>query len=193
MNPLILINAFEVPAAADEQFVAHWTRARDALSPRPATWTPAAPQPRARRALPVRQHRSLGLTPPIPGRDRAAGIPPTVPVPRPPRPVRGDLIDERLTVPRTSVTLINPFEVPAGEDEQFIAGWERATPTSASSPATSHQPAPQRRDRDPDFRFVNVARWASAEAFTAAITDPSFQAAAKSRTPPTPPSTRPRR
>jgi heme-degrading monooxygenase HmoA len=32
MNPLTLINAFEVPATADDQFVGHWTRARDALA-----------------------------------------------------------------------------------------------------------------------------------------------------------------
>ena len=31
MKPLILINAFEVPAGADEAFLTHWMRARDAL------------------------------------------------------------------------------------------------------------------------------------------------------------------
>ncbi|HEX3922839.1 MAG TPA: hypothetical protein VHY31_11185 [Streptosporangiaceae bacterium] len=50
------------------------------------------------------------------------------------------------------VVLVNSFEVPAGQAEEFIAAWE--------------------------FQFVNVARWQSAETFAAATMSAGFGQAA---------------
>jgi heme-degrading monooxygenase HmoA len=77
------------------------------------------------------------------------------------------------------VTLIHPFEVPVAADAEFIAGWERANAYLSTTPGYVSTSLHRSVGPDPDFRFVNVARWASAEAFTAAITDPGFQAAAQ--------------
>jgi heme oxygenase (mycobilin-producing) len=76
-----------------------------------------------------------------------------------------------------SVVLINAFEVPASEDEAFLAGWEKAreflrTQEGYLSTRLHRSIAP-----NADFRFVNVARWESADAFRAALAQPGFRAA----------------
>jgi heme oxygenase (mycobilin-producing) len=181
MNPLILINAFEVPATADDQFVSHWMRARDALATKAGyvdTKLHRSLAPGARfRYVNIGRWASLQAF-------QAGTRDARVSANRFPFPAHPGLYEvisstERLTVPRTSVTLINPFEVSAGEAEQFIAGWERANAHLSKQPGYLSTSLHRSVGLDPDFRFVNVARWASAEAFTAAITDPGFQAAAQ--------------
>ncbi|MGZ4233024.1 MAG: antibiotic biosynthesis monooxygenase family protein [Solirubrobacteraceae bacterium] len=180
MKPLILINAFEVPAGADEQFVAHWVRARDALS-RKAGYVDT----RLHRSLaPGARFRFVNI-----GRwaslqafqegTRDAGVS-AKGFPFAAHPGLYEVIacTERLTAPRASVTLINPFEVPAGEDNEFVAGWERANDHLSKRPGYLATSLHRCVGPDAEFRFVNVARWASAEAFTAAINDPAFHAAA---------------
>ena len=181
MKPLILINAFEVPPTADEQFVKHWTRARDALSTKAGY-------------VDTRLHRSLVPTAPFRfvnvGRwasrqafqaaTREADISANgFPFPAHPGLYEVIAATERLTIPRTSVTLINVFEVPAGEDEQFIAGWQQANELLSSRPGYLSTTLHRSVGPDPDFRLVNVARWSSPDAFTAAIGDPQFRAAAQ--------------
>ena len=73
------------------------------------------------------------------------------------------------------VTLINPFEVPEGRDEEFLAAWDGArdflkTQDGYLSTRLHRSLAP-----GADFRFVNVAQWASAEAFRAATARPEFR------------------
>jgi hypothetical protein len=59
------------------------------------------------------------------------------------------------------VVLINPFEVPAAADEQFIAAWEAARDFLAAQ--DGYQSTALHRSLGPgaEFRFVNVAEWAS--------------------------------
>jgi heme oxygenase (mycobilin-producing) len=85
---------------------------------------------------------------------------------------------ERLTVPSASVALINLFEVPPGEDAEFIDAWERANERLSRRSGYLSTSLHRSVSPDADFRFVNVARWSSPDAFTAAITDPEFRAAA---------------
>jgi heme oxygenase (mycobilin-producing) len=181
MNPLTLINAFEVPATADDQFVSHWMRARDALASK-AGYVDAklhrSLAPGARfRFVNIGRWASLQA---FRAGTRDAGVSADS-FSFPAHPGLYEVISstERLTVPRTSVTLINPFEVPAGEDEHFIAGWELANAHLSQQPGYLSTSLHRSVGPDPDFRFVNVARWASAEAFAAAITDPAFPAAAQ--------------
>jgi heme-degrading monooxygenase HmoA len=75
-----------------------------------------------------------------------------------------------------SVTLINIFEVPAGDEDAFIAAWEKARDYLVELPAHI-ETALHQSLHDTRFRFVNVAQWASEEEFTAAISSHGFQEA----------------
>ena len=75
------------------------------------------------------------------------------------------------------VTLINPFEVPEGEDERFAAGWERAR--AALGDQRGYLGTRLHRSvGDSHFRFVNLARWSSPLMFARATRRPDFRAAA---------------
>jgi antibiotic biosynthesis monooxygenase len=58
------------------------------------------------------------------------------------------------------VTLINPFEVPEGSDEAFLAAWHAVR--EALSGARGYLGTRLHRSSQPaDFRYVNQARWSS--------------------------------
>jgi heme-degrading monooxygenase HmoA len=75
------------------------------------------------------------------------------------------------------VVLINAFEVPAGEDEAFLAGWERQREFLGAQEGYLSTRLHRSVAPDADFRFVNVALWESAQAFRAATSQPDFSAA----------------
>ena len=70
--------------------------------------------------------------------------------------------------------LINLFEVPAGADEGFIGAWEQARDFLAAQPGYRSTALHRSLGPAAEFRFVNVAEWASAAAFQAATTHPAF-------------------
>jgi len=74
------------------------------------------------------------------------------------------------------VILINAFEVPPGEDEAFLAGWERQRDLLRDQDGYISTRLHRSLSPDADFRFVNVAQWSSAEAFRAAVGRPEFRA-----------------
>ena len=58
------------------------------------------------------------------------------------------------------VVLIDPFEVPAGEDAAFLAGWDAARAVLAQR--QGYLGARLHRATGPaEFRFVELARWSS--------------------------------
>jgi hypothetical protein len=58
------------------------------------------------------------------------------------------------------VVLIDPFEVPAGEDDAFLAGWDAARATLGRQ--RGYLGARLHRATGPaEFRFVDLARWSS--------------------------------
>jgi len=71
------------------------------------------------------------------------------------------------------VTLINPFEVPDGEDATFVAGWERVTATLADQRGYLGTRL-HRAAGDAEFRFVRLARWSSPLMFARATGRPAF-------------------
>jgi heme-degrading monooxygenase HmoA len=73
------------------------------------------------------------------------------------------------------VVLINAFEVPEGEDEAFLQGWERSRDFLATQ--AGHLSTRLHRSLSPeaDFRFVNVALWESEQAFRDATSQPEFR------------------
>jgi heme oxygenase (mycobilin-producing) len=74
--------------------------------------------------------------------------------------------------------LINPFEVSPQGDDAFLASWEATRVFLRAQPA--YQATRLHRSLSPevDFRFVNIGRYASPQAFRAAIGQPEFREAA---------------
>jgi heme oxygenase (mycobilin-producing) len=72
------------------------------------------------------------------------------------------------------VTLINPFEVPEGEDERFAAGWERVRAALADQRGYLGTRL-HRGVGVSDFRFVDLARWSSPLMFARATQRPEFR------------------
>jgi heme oxygenase (mycobilin-producing) len=66
-----------------------------------------------------------------------------------------------------SVTLINIFEVPTGDEDEFIAAWEKTRDYLKTFPAHI-ETALHRSLHDTQFRFVNIAHWTSEDEFNAA-------------------------
>lgn len=67
-----------------------------------------------------------------------------------------------------SVPFVNCFEIPPGQEETFLALWQKVNAYMAAKPGyVSHR---LHRSLAPDarFRFVNYAEWESAEQWRAA-------------------------
>ena len=76
------------------------------------------------------------------------------------------------------VVLINAFEVPEGQDEAFLEGWERVRAFLATQQGYLSTRLHRSLSPSADYRFVNVAVWQSAQAFQAATSQPEFTNAA---------------
>jgi heme-degrading monooxygenase HmoA len=72
------------------------------------------------------------------------------------------------------VEAINLFDVPAEADEGFITAWERTRDFLADQPGYRSTALHCSLGGDAEFRFVNVAEWASPAAFQAATAQPAF-------------------
>ena len=72
------------------------------------------------------------------------------------------------------VTLINPFEVPDGDDESFVAGWERTRAALADQRGYLGTRL-HRSVAEADFRFVDLTRWSSPLMFARATQRPEFR------------------
>jgi heme-degrading monooxygenase HmoA len=76
-----------------------------------------------------------------------------------------------------SVSLINIFEVPAGDEDEFIAAWEKTRDYLMTYPAHI-ETALHQSLHDQQFRFVNIAHWTSEDEFNEAVGSPGFLEAA---------------
>ena len=74
-----------------------------------------------------------------------------------------------------NVVLINPFEVPAGRDDEFLAGWSAAAEYMSARPGFVRTRLHRALSPDSGFRFVNVAEWASPGDFEAAVKSEEFR------------------
>ncbi len=88
---------------------------------------------------------------------------------------RHETADPRSSAMSTAV-LINAFEVPAGEDETFLQGWEAARDFMQRQPGYVSTRLHQSLDPTARFRFINVAEWETPADFQAALTHPEFVA-----------------
>jgi len=73
-----------------------------------------------------------------------------------------------------TVVLINPFEVPAGKEEEFLKGWEAARNFMQRQKGYVATRLHQSLDPAARFRFINVAEWETAADFQAALHHPDF-------------------
>jgi len=76
------------------------------------------------------------------------------------------------------VILINAFEVPAGDAENFIAAWGKTRDYLRTQPGFVDTALHQAVRPDAEFQFVNIARWRTAEEFMAATQSPGFRESA---------------
>ena len=73
---------------------------------------------------------------------------------------------------------VRAFEVPEGEDEAFLEGWERAREFLSRQEGYLSTRLHRSLTPTADFRYVNVALWQSAQLFQAATSQPEFRDAA---------------
>ena len=76
------------------------------------------------------------------------------------------------------VVLINIFEVPDSDAEEFIATWERTWTICKLFQGMLTRALHQATSPGADFQFVNTAHWRSAEEFTKAIQSEGFRESA---------------
>ena len=177
---IILINPFEVPAEAEDVFVDAWERAREFLKGQPGYIDTALHRALASdaefRFINVAQWESpqtlqaAMAQPEFPGREMPFRAHPALY-----RVIREDGSDTE-----AGVVLINAFEVPAGSEEDFIAGWERTRDVLKAKNAYLSTRLHQSLSPEADFRFVNIGRYESPQAFQTAVQDPEFRQAAAS-------------
>jgi heme oxygenase (mycobilin-producing) len=72
--------------------------------------------------------------------------------------------------------LINVFEVPASQDEEFLASWEQGKAFMEQQPGYVSTALHRSLDPTTKFRYINVANWESAQDFSAALNTPEFVA-----------------
>jgi heme oxygenase (mycobilin-producing) len=175
-GPVVLINLFEVPAGADEGFITAWERARDFLQAQDGYRSTAL-------------HKSLGPDAEFrfvnlaewasPAAFQAATAQPDfsggqMPFPAHPGLYRVVTEDPPIGDPG-GVVLINAFEVPPDGDESFLAAWEQTRQFLRTRPGYLGTRLHSSISPDADFRFVNVGRYESPQAFQAAVGQPGFR------------------
>jgi heme-degrading monooxygenase HmoA len=79
----------------------------------------------------------------------------------------------------STVVLINPFEVPAGQEGEFLAQWRQAAEHLRHAPGFVSTRLHESLDPQAKFRFVNVAEWESPQHFQAAMRSEAFQQIAR--------------
>jgi Antibiotic biosynthesis monooxygenase len=175
---VVLINAFEVPADADEPFVAGWEQARDFLASR-GGFTRTALHRAIRADADFRFVNVADVDSADVWRE-AIGHPafPGAKMPFTAHPGLYEIVYEDGDPDGSDgVVRINLFEVPPDADDRFLAGWHETRALLAGRPG--YLGTRLHRSRGPaGFRFVNIARWSSPLAFARALGQPAIQQSA---------------
>jgi heme oxygenase (mycobilin-producing) len=77
-------------------------------------------------------------------------------------------------MPDQPVVLINAFKTPPEDGNRFLAAWDKIREYLETQPGYIDTAIHQSIIPGADFQFVNVAHWASAAAFHAAIGSPGL-------------------
>jgi heme-degrading monooxygenase HmoA len=91
--------------------------------------------------------------------------------------VAGDDVVREIGTPDVEggVVLVEPFEVPDGDDDAFLEAWERLR--AARAQQRGYLGSRLYRSVEPELRFVDVTRWSSPLMFARAQKLPDVQAA----------------
>jgi heme-degrading monooxygenase HmoA len=73
------------------------------------------------------------------------------------------------------VTLINCFQVPAERSEEFLTLWRQVNVFMRQQPGYLAHRLHRAKAPEANYRFVNIAEWASAQEFQAAHKTAEFQ------------------
>lgn len=73
-----------------------------------------------------------------------------------------------------NITVINPFEVPQGREDETLSMWEAFAEYFRKQPGYVSTKLHKAMDPNAKFHFVNIAEWESAEAFQAALGNPEL-------------------
>ncbi len=76
----------------------------------------------------------------------------------------------------TGVLLVNAFEVPIDQDEEFLRGWSAARDFMERQPGYRGTRLHRSLDGSARFRFINVAEWDTPVDLQAALAHPDFAA-----------------
>jgi heme oxygenase (mycobilin-producing) len=156
-----LINVFEVAPEADEEFLADWESARASLAAQDGFGA-------------IALYRALRSDVDFRFVD-VASVDATAAFAA--HPSLYEIVREEGAPDGTEgVTLINPFEVPADEDERLVVGWERAREAVAAQRGYLGTRL-HRSLGAADLRFVDVTRWSSPLMFFRAQQQPEFREA----------------
>ncbi len=79
----------------------------------------------------------------------------------------------------STVVLINPFEVSAGQEEEFLTRWREAAEQLRHASGFISTRLHESLDPQAKYRFVNVAEWESPQHFQAAMRTEAFQEIAR--------------
>jgi heme oxygenase (mycobilin-producing) len=179
-GPVVLINLFEVPAGADEGFIAAWERGRDFLQAQDGYRSTQLHQSLspdatfrfvnvAEWASPAAFQAAIGQ-PGFPGRE--------MPFPAHPGLYQVVAEDPPPGEDPGGVVLINAFEVPPEGDDAFLAAWEQTRVFLRGQPGYLATRLHRSLSPEADFRFVNIGHYASPQAFQTAVGQPGFREAA---------------
>jgi heme-degrading monooxygenase HmoA len=177
---VVLINPFEVPPERDRDFMRRWEQARDFLSGRDGyldttLHRTVAPEAEfrfvnlARWRSPADFQAAMGARG-FPGRQLPYAAHPSL---------YQVVAEDYAPAPALAgaVVLINLFEVPPADDDDFLSSWELTRQLLRARHGYLGTRLHRSLAPDAEFRFVNVATWPSADAFQAAIDDPGFRKA----------------
>ena len=78
-----------------------------------------------------------------------------------------------------SITVINPFEVPQGREDETLSMWEAFAEYFRKQPGYISTELHKAIDPSSRFLFVNIAKWESADAFQSALNNPELMDVAK--------------
>jgi len=74
-----------------------------------------------------------------------------------------------------SVVLINPFEVPEGQEDEALQMWKRGADFLRQQPGFISTQLHKAITPNARFHLVNVAEWETAEHFQSAVNSAEFQ------------------
>ena len=78
-----------------------------------------------------------------------------------------------------TITVINPFEVPEGREQDALTMWEVFADYFRQQPGYVSTKLHRALNPDAKFHFINIAEWESAEAFQSALGNPELMEVAK--------------